>query len=236
MASPFKLLQTRYMNTRNLFILAFFCLALASTQIKAQEVIKKGRYTLTYESNDQSFDSKLKEKLIATFFIVYPKLAKQYNPKALKAVKFFIDTAYKGVAATSNGMIVFSPAYMSKHPGDIDVVTHEGMHIVQDYGRSVGPGWLTEGIADYVRYKFGIDNPGAGWSLPALKPEHTYKNSYRITARFFVWMERKVKPGIIETIDQQLRNHTYTAESWNKLTGKNLDELWASYIQHPSIG
>jgi len=223
------------MKKRNLLILACIGLSVTTTQIHAQEVIKKGKYTLTYESNDKTFDPKLKEKLIATFFEVYPKLAKEYNPKTLKKVKFFVDTAYKGVAATANGVIVFSPAYMSKHAGDIDVVTHEGMHIVQNYGRSVGPGWLTEGIADYVRYKFGIDNPGAGWTLPALKPEHAYKNSYRITARFFVWMENKVKPGIIKTIDQQLRDHTYTAESWNKITGKNLDELWASYIQDPSI-
>jgi len=223
------------MNKRKLSILACISLSFAASQIHAQEVIRKGKYTLTYQSNDKNFDPKLKEKLIATFFEVYPKLANQYNPKTLNEVKFFIDTAYKGVAATSNGVIVFSPAYMGKHPGDIDVVTHEGMHIVQDYGRSVGPGWLTEGIADYVRYKFGIDNPGAGWSLPSLKSEHTYKNSYRITARFFVWMESKVKPGIVKTIDQQLRDHTYTAESWKKLTGKNLDELWSSYVQHPSI-
>lgn len=224
------------MKKRNrLSILACLGLALTSTQTHAQEVIKKGKYILTYESNDQSFDPKLKEKLITTFFEVYPTLAKEYNPKTLREVKFFIDTAYKGVAATSNGVIVFSPAYMSKHPGDIDVVTHEGMHVVQNYGRSVGPGWLTEGIADYVRYKFGVDNPGANWTLPALKPEHSYKNSYRITARFFVWMEDKVKPGIIKTIDKQLRDHTYTVESWNKLTGKSLDELWAAYVQNPSI-
>jgi hypothetical protein len=224
------------MTKRNrLCILACLGLTLTNTQIHAQEVIKKGKYTLTYKSNDQNFDPALKEKLIATFFEVYPKLAKEYNPKTLKAVTFFIDTAYKGVAATSNGVIIYSPVYMSKHPGDIDVVTHEGMHIVQNYGRSVGPGWLTEGIADYVRYKFGIDNPGAKWTLPELKPEHSYKNSYRITARFFVWMEKTVKPGMIKTIDQQLRDHTYTAESWNKLTGKNLDELWAAYVQNPSI-
>jgi hypothetical protein len=218
-----------------LSLLTCLGLAFTGTQIHAQDVIKKGKYTLTYESNDQTFNPALKQRLIATFFEVYPKLAKEYNPNTLKEVKFFIDTAYKGVAATSNGVIVYSPVYMSKHPGDIDVVTHEGMHIVQNYGRSVGPGWLTEGIADYVRYKFGIDNAGAKWTLPELKPEHSYKNSYRITARFFVWMEKTVKPGIIKTIDKQLRDHTYTAESWNKLTGKNLDELWAAYVQNPSI-
>lgn len=201
----------------------------------AQETIKKGKYTLTYESNYKEFDPELKDKLIKTFFDTYPVLAKEYNPKTATSVKFVIDTAYKGVAATSNGQIVYSPVYMMSHKGDIDVVTHEGMHIVQDYGRSVGPGWLTEGIADYARYKFGVDNAGAKWILPELKPEHSYKNSYRITARFLVWMESKVKPGIVKTIDKQLRDHTYTAESWIKLTGKNIDQLWETYTKNPAI-
>lgn len=148
---------------------------------------------------------------------------------------FFIDTAYKGVAATSNDRVVFSSAYMAKHPQDVDVVTHEVMHIVQDYGNSVGPGWLTEGIADYARYKFGVDNAGANWTLPEVKPTQSYKNSYRIAARFFAWMEAKVKPGIIKVVDKSLRNHTYNDEIWKTMTGKNLDELWADYIKNPAI-
>ncbi|TWR29645.1 secretory protein [Mucilaginibacter pallidiroseus] len=201
----------------------------------AQEVIKKGGYTLIYESNYAGFDPALKNRMIKTFFEVYPKLAKEYNPQTIKEVKFLVDTAYKGVAATANGQVRYSPVYMMAHPGDIDVVTHEVMHIIQSYGRSVGPGWLTEGIADYVRYTAGIDNAGAKWTLPDLKPEHNYKNSYRITARFFIWIENKIKAGTIKTIDKSLRDHTYTPEIWQQLTGKNLDELWAAYTQNPSL-
>ena len=80
---------------------------------------------------------------------------------------FIIDPNYNGVAGTSNGRVVFSAKYMTAHPGDIDIVTHETMHIVQSYGNRSGmPGWLTEGIADYIRYAYGVDNKGAGWSLP----------------------------------------------------------------------
>jgi hypothetical protein len=201
----------------------------------AQDVITKKGYTLTFESNYSALDPQLKKRLKSTFFEVYPKLAKEYNPNTLKDVKFFVDTAYKGVAATSNGVVTFSSVWLTKRPEDIDVVTHEVMHIVQAYGRSVGPGWLTEGIADYVRYRFGIDNAGAKWTLPELKPEHSYKNSYRITARFFAWMEAKIKPGIIKKVDASLRDHTYTNELWNAQTGKNLDELWAEYIKESTI-
>jgi sulfur carrier protein ThiS len=202
---------------------------------KAQETIKKKGYTLTFESNYTDLNPQLKQRLINTFFDVYPKLAKTYNPQTLKDVTFFVDTAYKGVAATSNGRVVFSSAWLAKKPEDIDVVTHEVMHIVQNYGSSVGPGWLTEGIADYVRYRHGIDNAGAKWLLPDYKPEQSYKNSYRITARFFVWMEAKIKPGIIKTVNASLRDHTYTNEIWKNLTGKDLDELWEDYSKNPTI-
>ena len=201
----------------------------------AQEVTKKKGYTLIFDSNYEALDPALKERLVETFFVVYPKLAKEYNKNTLKEVKFLVDTAYKGVAATADGQVVFSSFWMDKHPEDIDVVTHEVMHIVQNYGNSVGPGWLTEGIADYARYKFGVDNAGAKWALPALKPEHHYKNSYRITAGFFNWIEKKEKTGTIKTVDKSLRDHTYTPEIWKQLTRKDLDELWADYVKNPSI-
>jgi len=201
----------------------------------AQEVTKKKGYTLIFDSNYEALDPALKERLVETFFVVYPKLAKEYNKETLREVKFLVDTAYKGVAATSDGQVVYSSFWMDKHPEDIDVVTHEVMHIVQNYGNSIGPGWLTEGIADYARYKFGVDNAGAKWALPALKPEHHYKNSYRITAGFFNWIEKKVKSGTIKTVDKSLRDHTYTPEIWKQLTQKDLDELWADYVKNPLI-
>jgi hypothetical protein len=222
---------------KKISILSLFLMLVSafSVQLKAQEITKKSGYTLSFESNFKELDPQLKKRLIKTFFEVYPKLAKEYNPSTIKEVKFFVDTAYKGVAATADGKVTFSSMWMIKHPEDIDVVTHEVMHIVQDYGRSVGPGWLTEGIADYARYKFGVDNAGAKWSLPALKPDHSYKNSYRITAAFFAWIEKSVKPGTIKAVDASLRDHTYTKEIWTKLTGKDLDALWADYVKNSQV-
>ncbi len=205
------------------------------TRAKAQEVIEKKGYTLTFESNYAELDPKLKKRMIETFFEVYPKLAKEYNENTLKEVKFSVDTAYKGVAATSNGKVVYASNWMKTHPEDIDVVTHEVMHIVQNYGRSLGPGWLTEGIADFARYKFGVDNAGSKWALPELKEAHHYKNSYRITARFFAWIESKVKAGTIQQVDKSLRERTYTADIWKNTTGKDIDQLWADYVKNPII-
>lgn len=220
---------------KRLFLCILICSSFLVKTATAQEMVKKKGYTLTFESNYAELNPKLKKRMIETFFEVYPKLAKAYNLAALKEVKFFVDTAYKGVAATSNGRVVYASNWMKTHPEDIDVVTHEVMHIVQNYGRSLGPGWLTEGIADFARYKFGVDHAGSKWSLPDLKPNHSYKNSYRITARFFAWIEGKVKAGTIQQIDKSLRERSYNANIWKNITGKDLDELWADYMSNPTI-
>lgn len=203
-------------------------------QAQNPETITRKGYTLTFLNNSASFDPALKQRMIETFFKVYPILAKDFNKNTDKAVTFSIDTAYKGVAATGGGRIVYNPEWFVKHPGDIDVVTHEVMHVVQNYGNGGGPGWLTEGIADYVRFKYGVDNPGANWTLTPFKPEHSYKNAYRITARFLNWLETHGNKGIVVKLDNIMRTHTYKDTVWKDLTGKTVDELWAAYAANPN--
>jgi Peptidase of plants and bacteria len=216
-------------------IFAIAIVFLSSTSLKAQEpeTFKEKGYTLIFKNNDSSFDPILQKRMIETFFKVYPVLANDFNTNTDRTVTFHIDTAYKGVAATGGGRIVYNPDWFRKHPGDIDVVTHEVMHVVQNYGRGGGPGWLTEGIADYVRYKYGVDNPGAKWALPSFKPEHSYKNAYRITARFLNWLEINVNKGIVVKLDSAMRNHTYKETIWTDITGKTIDELWNVYAANP---
>jgi hypothetical protein len=209
-----------------------FC---AAGHAQGTTVLTKQGYKLTVINQDATFDKAEIVKLEETFFEVYPKLEKEYNEKTLKEVTFVIDTTYGGVAETANGRVTFSAKYMTKHPKDIDVVTHEVMHIVQNYGRRGGPGWLTEGIADYARFKFGVDNAGANWSLPAFKSTQNYDNAYRVTARFLVWIEKNVKPNLVKQFDEQLRAHTFTNDSWKNETGKTIDELWAAYAANPGI-
>lgn len=226
------------------FIFAFFMLLAGTMSIKASEqskqslsgdTIRKDGYTLIFESKDPNLDPAVKQKLIETYFKVYPTLVNTFNKKSTKEVLFVVDTAYKAVAECSGNRILFSAGYMKAHPYDTDVVTHETMHIVQGYGYSAGPVWLTEGIADYVRYVYGIDNAGSKWTLPAYDPKQSYTNSYRITGRFFAWIEQNVKKGAIKKMDKKLRAHQYDENTWKALTGKTLDELWAAYAESPAL-
>jgi hypothetical protein len=200
--------------------------------------VKKGPYQLVFINRDSAFATKgilVKQRMIDAFFKVYPEEAQIFNPNAAHKVIFIIDPTYDGVAATWADTVHFNPSWMLKTPTDIDVVTHEVMHIVQEYGYSAGPVWLTEGIADYARYKFGVDNAGAGWSMPNYKAGQSYANSYRITARFLVWVEEKKMHNFVQKIDANLRAHNYNYKTWDALTGKSLDALWLEYTDNPSI-
>jgi hypothetical protein len=194
------------------------------------EVIQRNGYTLTFISQDPKLDATVKSRMIDAFFTVYPKLAAEYNANTRKDVTFFVDTAYTGVAEAANGRVRFSDDWLRNHPGDIDVVTHEVMHIVQSYPFRAGPGWLTEGIADYVRFRFGVDNAGGGWSLPNYSATQHYTNSYRITARFLDWIE-KTNTGFVKKLDAAMRTNTYKPALWKDITGKDVDELWTAYSQ-----
>jgi len=197
--------------------------------------ISKGGYTLVIINKDSLFNKDVLKRMEETFFTVYPKLVKRFNEEAARKVVFVIEPRYDGVAAVSSGRVVFNPHWFKQHPGDIDVVTHEVMHIVQDYGNTPGPFWLTEGIADYVRHIYGVDNSGAGWSMPDVTGNHSYTNAYRITARFLVWAEQRKDRQIVDKLDEVMRDHTYQEEIWEKLTGKTLDELWSEYVSDPEI-
>lgn len=221
-----------------------WCSLLLSGMAQAQHVEKVGPttdtlhqkgYTLIVVNKAPDFNARVKQRMIDAFFTVYPQEAATYNKNTLKIVTFVIEPAYSGVAECGGGVITFSPAWLKQNPGDIDVVTHEAMHIVQDYPDGAGPGWLTEGIADYVRHTLGVDNAGANWSLPAFTTGQHYEDAYRVTARFLVWVETKKKKGIVKKLDTALRSKTYTADIWKQLTGKTVDELWKEYSLDPGL-
>jgi hypothetical protein len=199
------------------------------------DTIQKKKLTLIFVDKDSSLTAEYKQRMVDAHFKQYPKLIKKYNKNSPKQVTFLIDKDYKGVAATGGGVIRYNPGWFDKNPEDIDVVTHELMHVVQGYGYNKVPVWVTEGIADYVRATEGINNEKANWKMPDLKPEHKYSSSYRITARFFVWITKNYRKDFVRKLDDAARQKAYSVETWKELTGKTVEELWQEYVANPSI-
>lgn len=192
-------------------------------------------YTLVFVNQDSALAPAIKQRMTDAFFTVYPLEARRFNPHTRRRVVFFVNPAYQGVAATDNGLVDYNPQWLRAHPEDIDVVTHEVMHIVQAYPSDSAPGWLTEGLADYARYVYGVNNQAGHWALPDYKAGQRYTNSYRITARFLVWLQQHGYPKLPDKLDAAARTRTYTPAIWQQQTGKTLDELWTAYSAAPAV-
>ena len=230
------------MNKHFLYGLIFFVFLSSCSKLSHPFVYDPGLskynhngYTLLFEDKSGAFAPGLKKQFVETFFEVYPKLAKVFNANTARQVVFKIDPDYKGVAATSEDIVRFDPVWFQKNPKDIDVVTHEVMHIVQNYRNSIGPWWLTEGIADYARDVYGVSNANANWRLNLPGANDQYDKGYRVTARFLLWIEKKVKSGFVKYINSALREHTYSDDMWQQYTGKTKETLWSDYIANPDI-
>ena len=205
--------------------------------VSAQEpqYFTKHGIEIQFHNEDASIDKSIVKKFVSTIFNTYPKLMKSFNKNARTDLIVKIDTSYHGVAYAQNGAITISSNWIHEHPTDIDLITHEGMHIIQAYPDGSGPGWLIEGIADYVRHVFGVDNPSANWYLPQYKDGQHYTNSYRVTANFLVWTTANYDKKLVQKLDHHLREKTYTPSVWQKYTGITLDELWKLYEENPTM-
>jgi len=196
-------------------------------------VYSQGDYKVRFVSNDPDFDTSMRDRLVHTFFDVYPKEVARFNKQSIKTVTFFMDTAYHDIAGTANGIIVFNPDYCRHNPDDLDMVTHEAMHIVQDYPG--GPGWITEGIADYARYKYGLHNDQVGWTIQPYCLTVDYHAGYGQAAHFLLWLEAYKNDQIVDSLNSAMHENRYTEAIWSRVTGQSLQELWQAYSQDPVL-
>lgn len=132
-----------------------------------------------------------------------------------------------GVAATTANHITVSAEWVTrKAPDDYGMIVHELTHIVQDYqGR--GEGWLTEGIADYIRdYCF---EPGV--RTAHVDPDKSsYRDGYGVTAAFLAWLEQHRARGIVGRLSRDSRAGTFTPAKFKEYAGQDVDELWRQFI------
>lgn len=191
-------------------------------------------YTLIVVDDDPGVTpTRTIDRIVEEFFTTYPAMAEAYNPGAPAEVTVQFDPSYDGVAEAGGDHIRISSTYAAGAPDDIDVIVHEGFHLVQAYSFGNVPGWATEGLADYVRWEFGTRNNGACWTMQRYEAGQSYTDAYGVTARFFLWIVTEVAPELALELDATLRAGSYDAGFWTERTGKTVDELWADYVADP---
>lgn len=116
-------------------------------------------------------------------------------------------------------------------------VVHEMVHVVQSYGRTRRddpnvtrmPGWLVEGIPDYIRW-FLYEPQTKGAEITARNIGRAkYDASYRITGNFLNWVTTKYDTNIVLKLNTAARAGKYREELWKEYTGKTIQELGAEW-------
>ena len=113
----------------------------------------------------------------------------------------------------------------------VGAMVHELVHVVQQYGDREPesfPGWLTEGIADYIRFfKFEPDYHGADdvWLARQDPAKVRFDGAYRLSANFLDWVTRKYDPQIVEKLNAAARRGVYSEGIWREKSGKTVVEL-----------
>jgi len=141
--------------------------------------------------------------------------------KPLTVIHMALRNDYNGVAEASGDRIKGSVKYFKSHLDDYGAMVHETTHCVQMYRSRRNPGWLVEGIADYIRF-FKYE-PGKIGRMNADRAK--FDGSYRVTAAFLGFVVEKYDPLIVSKLNNIMREGKYKEEVWKELTGKAVEEL-----------
>lgn len=144
-----------------------------------------------------------------------------------REVTLLFDPAQKGVASTQGNRITIAADWVRQHPDDLGMVIHELTHVVQDY-RGKGEGWLTEGIADYIRY--WIYEPGTR-KFEINRATSHYRQGYGTAAAFLDWMERTQAKGTVVKLNAASRKGQYREALFQEWFGKALPALWDEFVK-----
>ena len=129
----------------------------------------------------------VKNKLQPTCDKWYPKIVEMLPSDGFSAptrASIIIYSGYHGVAATGGTHVMCDINWFRRNKDGeaLGAVVHELVHVAQQYrGRRGGarnPGWLVEGIPDYIRWFLYEPKPTRA-AIPAVPTRASYTNSYR---------------------------------------------------------
>lgn len=142
-----------------------------------------------------------------------------YKPP--RVVRMSLKDGVDVPAYAAGDRITGSTKWFRRHPEDVGAMVHESAHVVQRYRGRNNPGWLVEGVADYVR--FVLYEPQNIGPIDAEKAR--YDQSYRVTARFLGYIVEKYDPDFVLKLNRAMRERQYSDDLFKESTGKTMEEL-----------
>lgn len=140
----------------------------------------------------------------------------------------FDEIHIPGVPALTRGAVIVVDARgllaRLRDPDALAMIAHEMVHVAQRYPHA--PGWLVEGIADYMRYYVLIpDDPSR-----AFQPQGaTWHDGYQATAGFLDWAEQ-AHPGTVTQLNAALRAGEDGEALLRAAIGQPLQQAWTAYL------
>ena len=154
----------------------------------------------------------------------------QHSDAASKVVHVTFKPGIKAPAYAEGRNITISTAHLRRNPEDtIGVFIHELSHVLQDY-RGRGPGWFTEGSADYVRFKLNPDDAWARHCRRNIQRDNPF-GSYWPSTAFLLYLEATYQKPIVKAVSQSIIAENYQPGIWQDITGKSLEALAAEYAK-----
>jgi hypothetical protein len=166
----------------------------------------------------------------------YPKIAAMLPSEDFEAPRRFrisFRRNMRGVAHCAGTRIECAGQwFLTNRDGEAaGAVVHEMVHVVQQYGRARrgrrNPGWLVEGLADYIRwFLYEPEN-----LRPRVDPQRAkYTDSYRTTGAFLDYVVREHDDDLIAKLNAAMRRGEFDEDLWKECTGHTVDDLWEKYI------
>lgn len=155
----------------------------------------------------------------------------KYNPPS--EIKLVFKKTLNVPAHAAGGTITINGTWIAQHPDDLGMVIHELTHVIQQYPNSRSkPGWLVEGIADYIRWWKYEPELHAGKGRTKVDPaKGKYTDAYRTTAVWLAWASRKYNMALVPALDKAMRDREDPMPLFQKITGKSPDDLWKEFIE-----
>ena len=201
--------------------------------------IEQGKYRATIDTSETPDLTDWADMELAPVVAEwYPKIVQMLPSKGYEAPGAFSITFRKnkaGVADTGGTRINCAADWFRQNlKGEArGAIVHEMVHIVQQYGAGRrrnpnaqrNPGWLVEGIPDYIRfYLYEPQTRGADIGQRGLA-RAKYDGSYRTSANFLKWAIEQYDHDLIEKLNAAMREGSYGDDLWEKLTGQTAPEL-----------
>jgi hypothetical protein len=216
------------------------------------EPIKKPEKSLTeFKSDDGTFtyllDTTLAPDLLAWCEKELMPVVKTWYPKIIELLpsdgytapqtillEFRDDMGGTPAYATGNRVAMSAPWFRNELEREArGCVVHELVHVVQNYWRaratnrrpSPTPSWVTEGIADYIRW-FLYEPESRGAELNRRNIGNAkFDASYRTTANFLDWVIKNRDKDLLRKLNAAAREGKYSADLWKTWTDKSVEEL-----------